>query len=253
MQRSSPSAYSTFASIRGGNTDTMRNGTLLLNPEVHPFANNSWEAVDIVAGHAERRLWVHHAHRRLRELHHEEARLRRPAYGHQRDPRAREPDQDGTIFQINAKVDNTGPINDKVAYRISVQGSDSKQYWANTEANFLDTYSAVTWKPNPRLTIDFNLSWGKSDGAVPYGTNRLTQDLIDNDVYSAGAASPILKWNGTFYRGSLDGTGFDAGTVVNGIFKPNGTKVTGTPHQRHLALDRGQSRCPQRLGHLRRE
>ncbi len=56
------------------------------------------------------------------------------------------PDQDGSIFQLNAKVDNTGPINDKVAYRISVQASDSKQYWANAEANFIDTYSAITWK-----------------------------------------------------------------------------------------------------------
>ncbi len=46
---------------------------------------------------------------------------------------------------------------------------------------------------------------------MPYGTNRLTQELIDKGVYSAGAASPILKWNNTFYRGSLDGTGFDAG------------------------------------------
>lgn len=223
VQRTSPSAYSTFAAIRGGNTDTMRNGTLLLNPEVHPFANNSWEAVDVVAGTPS---VVYGS--TTRTAGYVNYITKKPAFDRQHTELSAilgraSTESDGSLFQINSKIDNTGPINDKLAYRISVQGVKSDQYWANTEANFVDTYGALTWKPSSRVTVDFNLSYGRSTGAVPYGTNRLTQELIDHNIYSAGPASPIFKWNGTFYRAALTGSGFDTGTVSQGKFVKSGS------------------------------
>jgi len=240
VQRGSASPYSTFASIRGGNTDTMRNGILLLNPAVRPFNNNAWDSVDVVAGAPS---VIYGSTTRTAGF--VNYITKAPSFDARRSEFSTAfgrlgLDSAGTYPQVTVKLDSTGPlIDDKLAYRVSVQKSESEAYWGNTEANFKDFYTALSWRPTRHLSFDLNLTYTKSSGALPYGTNRVTQELIDHGTYLAGPASPIVRQvsstninsgvSGLFYRLAADGQGWDAGTVVNGRFVANGTQVASQP------------------------
>lgn len=238
VQRGSANPYSTFANIRGGNTDTMRNGILILNPAVRPFNNNAWGAVDVVAGAPS---VVYGSTTRTAGF--VNYITKTPTFG--------EPttlitttigrlgkDSDTTYGQFSGQIDTTGQfIPDKLAYRVSVQGAQGDTWWGNAEANFVDFYTALAWRPKDRLTIDFNFSYTNSEGPYPYGTNRVTQELVDNHTYLAGPASPITRQvssidggvAGLFYRKSATGSTWDVGTVSGGRFVPNGTTVASQP------------------------
>ena len=230
VQKSTSSPFSTFANIRGGSADTMRNGILLLNPAVRPFDNNSWESADIVAGVPSVAFGS-----TTRTAGYVNYITKQPFY----DKRHTEitttfgrlgTSSSTTYSQYNVQYDDSGPaIKDVLAYRLSIQDSRGNTYWANAQANFVDIYGALNWKPTKKLSIDANFTYTHSDGAYPYGINRVTQALIDNWTYIAGPTSPILKVGSNYYRGNAAGTSYDAGSVVNGLFVPNGTTTTTAP------------------------
>jgi hypothetical protein len=237
QKSSSSSPYSTFAIIRGGPSDTDRNGILLLNPAVRPFDNNSWESADIVAGVPSVEFGS-----TTRTAGYVNYITKQPFFDHQHTSIITSFGRLGgnsntTYGQYSAQIDNGGPIiKDKLAYRISIQGSEANNYWANSAANFADYFGALTWRPVPKLTVDANFTYTKSSGAYPYGINRVTQDLIDNSNYISGPASPILSYGGKYYRANSAGT-YDVGFVdtvnkingiVNGKFIPSGTTTAAT-------------------------
>lgn len=230
VQKTSSSPFSTFANIRGGTADTMRNGILLLNPAVRPFDNNSWESADIVAGVPSVTYGS-----TTRTAGYVNFITKQPFYDKRHSEINTTFGRLGTksntsYTQYSVQLDDGGPaIKDVLAYRVSLQKSVGHTFWANAEANFVDLYGAINWKPFKKLSIDANVTYTKSDGPYPYGINRVTQNLIDNWTYIAGPTSPILKVGNTYYRGNATGTSYDAGTVVNGKFVSNGTTVTTAP------------------------
>jgi len=228
VQKSTTSPYSTFAIIRGGSSDTMRNGILLLNPAVRPFDNNSWESADIVAGVPSVAFgsttrtagYVNYITKQpFYDTEHGEINASFGRLG---------ANSETTYGQFSTQIDVGAPlVKDKLAYRVSIQESKADNYWANSAANFFDLYGALSWKPTRDLTIETNVTYTKSDGPYPYGINRITQNLVDNWTYISGPASPILSNSGQYFRANSAGT-YDAGTISNGLFVANGTKTAAT-------------------------
>jgi len=194
IRRGSTSPYS-ISNIRGSTADTARNGTILFNPAIRPFDNNAWESVDIVAGvpsvsqggTARTSGYVNYI-------------TKRPYF-----------DGDHTVItgtvgrlgtngattynQYSAQLDHSVVlIKDELAARISVQRSEAKQYWGNTAADFKDVYGAVTWKPNKKVTVDANFTYLASEGAMPFGINRIDQELISNWTYRTGSYVPQITY-----------------------------------------------------------
>jgi outer membrane receptor for monomeric catechols len=224
ISRGTASNFSTLARIRGGSADTTRNG-LLLNPAVRPFDNNAWESVDIVAGVPS--VIQGSTTRTAGVINYV---TKKPLFDGEHlivsATLGRLGLQDRTSYgQYTAQFDyNRVLIKDELAARISVQKTDAKQYWGNARSNFEDVYASTTWKPAAikGLTVDTNLTYTNSRGPMPYGINRVDQNLIDNWTYRAGAASPVVSWN--------DGTStaYYAGYANNpGTFTNLATGVTG--------------------------
>ena len=248
VQRGSANPYSTFANIRGGNTDTMRNGILVLNPAVRPFNNNAWETVDVVAGAPS---VVYGSTTRTAGF--VNYITKTPSFAAPSTTISTTfgrlgKNSAGSYAQFTAQLDTTDQIiEDKLAYRISVQKSEADTYWGNAEANFVDLYAALSWRPTERLSFDLNLTHTNSSGPLPYGTNRVTQDLIDHGIYLAGKASPIVRLpsnpavpgglTGPFYRLSADGSFWDVGTMSAGRFVPSGTTVASQPGTEAVPAD----------------
>ena len=228
VQQSSTSPYSTFANIRGGSSDTMRNGILLLNPAVRPFDTNSWQSADIVAGVPSVAFGS-----TTRTAGYVNYITKEPYFDQEHSQistsfRRLGANSDTTYGQYSTQIDTGGPlIKDKLAFRVSIQGSEANNYWGNSAANFFDFYGALSWKPTSKLTVEANATYTKSDGPYPYGINRITQDLVDNYTYISGPTSPVLSYGGQYYRANSAGT-YDAGTITNGKFIANGTKTSAT-------------------------
>jgi hypothetical protein len=224
VQQSSSSPYSTFANIRGGSSDTMRNGILLLNPAVRPFDTNSWQSADIVAGVPSVAFGS-----TTRTAGYVNYITKEPYFDQEHSQISTSfgrlgTNSDTTYGQYSTQIDTGGPlIKDKLAFRLSIEGSKANNYWANSKANFFDLYGALSWKPTSKLTVESNITYTKSDGPYVYGINRITQDLVDNYTYISGAASPILSYGGKYYRANSAGT-YDVGTsITNGKFISSGT------------------------------
>lgn len=107
-------------------------------------------------------------------------------------------------------VDTTGPINDALAYRVSITRQRSEDYYDNVENNFDAFYGAFAWKPNDKLSVDFNAAWDDySDWNITHGWNRASQSLADNGQYYAGRAIPVIQngsnyWSPVFASGAAD-------------------------------------------------
>ncbi|WP_334319036.1 TonB-dependent receptor [Termitidicoccus mucosus] len=226
--RGTASNFSTFAKIRGGPADTTRNGILLLNPAVRPFDNNAWESVDIVAGvpsviqgSTTRTAGVinYVTKRPLFDGEHLQLSTTLGRIGL---------DDRTTYGQYTVQADyNRVLLKDKLAARVSLQKTDATQYWGNSESDFEDVYVATTWQPTSKVTVDTNFTYTSSRGAMPYGINRVTQNLIDNWLYDAGPIAPVVSWDhdgnpataAIVYRGS----------ATTGAFTPVATTAVPTP------------------------
>ncbi len=83
-------------------------------------------------------------------------------------------------------LDVGGPVNEKLAYRVSYLGREADGYYRNTTDNRQDLYAALTWLPTERWTIDWNVQLQTARFNEVVGINRVTQELIDDWVYVAG-------------------------------------------------------------------
>jgi len=83
-------------------------------------------------------------------------------------------------------LDVGGPVNEKLAYRVSYLGREADGYYRNTTDNRQDLYAALTYLPTDRLTIDWNVQFQTARFNEVVGINRVTQELIDDWVYVAG-------------------------------------------------------------------
>jgi hypothetical protein len=148
---------------------------------------------------------------------------------------------------FSQQVDNSGPISKDLAYRLVYTQNEADSYYQGAQNNFEHLYAALSWVPTKDISVDWNFDFGNYDYSLVRGYNRVTQDLIDNNQYLGGTATPILKnANGDYYEpisnsatgqtSATPGTGFirvypnSAGTpsVSNYYFSPAGSTTQPT-------------------------
>ncbi|MDR2845365.1 MAG: hypothetical protein LBV28_04640, partial [Puniceicoccales bacterium] len=199
IRRGTTTTYS-VANLRGSTADTARNGTVLFNPALRPFDNNAWESVDIVpgvpsvsqGGTARTAGYVNYI-------------TKQPFFDGEHTSLAFQFGRAGltpetSYGQYSAQIDHSRVlIKDVLAVRFSLQRSEADQYWAGSAADFKDVYAAITWKPTKNLTIDANLTYLASEGAIPWGINRVDQALISDWTYRTGEYVPRITWHSANY------------------------------------------------------
>ncbi|MCS4259295.1 TonB-dependent receptor-like protein [Pseudomonas protegens] len=90
-------------------------------------------------------------------------------------------------------IDNTGPLSDQLAYRVSITQQRQQDYYDNVDNNFDAFYGALAWR-NDNLRVDWNASYDNYyDYNITHGWNRATQQLVDSGQYYAGRATPIIQ------------------------------------------------------------
>jgi outer membrane receptor for monomeric catechols len=85
-----------------------------------------------------------------------------------------------------AQIDISGPLSDKLAYRVSYEGEDSGSYYRFQHTQSSDIYGALRWLPTSNITVDFNTEFYTANYFENTGINRPTQQLIDNGLYYQG-------------------------------------------------------------------
>lgn len=111
---------------------------------------------------------------------------------------------------LRVTVDTTGPINETLAYRVSVTGQRWEDYYDHVESNFDAYYGAIAWQPSANFRLDWNLSYDDyNDWNITHGWNRASQELVDDGKYWAGRATPIIQngsnyWSPVFASGAAD-------------------------------------------------
>jgi len=129
-----------------------------------------------------------------------------------------------------ATLDFGGPINDKLAYRVSYLSRYGDGYYINDHDETQDVYAALTYLPNKNLKIE---TWvqGFADRTNEItGANRVTQQFINNGTYVAGPASPTLVGPNAFFGYDIAPVGAAPGTYgVNSDGAFNTVNV-GTAH-----------------------
>jgi hypothetical protein len=130
----------------------------------------------------------------------------------------------GGHSNFSQQVDNSGPIDKDLAYRVSYKQNEADSYYVGGENNFEHLYAALSWHPsfNKDITVDWNFDFGNYDYNLVRGYNRVTQDLIDNQSYLGGTATPVLKSGNTYYEPTAGTPNAGVGAFV--IVTPNTTK-----------------------------
>lgn len=113
-------------------------------------------------------------------------------------------------FGFTVTGDDTAPISDTLAYRTSITVQKQDDYYDNVKNNFYAFYGALAWKPASNFRADLNASYDNYyDWNVTHGWNRATQSLVDDGLYYAGRATPIIQngstyWSPVFASGAAD-------------------------------------------------
>ena len=80
-----------------------------------------------------------------------------------------------------------GPIiPDKLAFRVSYEGENSKSFYDHVVTKSQDIYFALTYTPSDRFTLKFNAELFVERFNEPDGWNRPTQQLINDGSYITG-------------------------------------------------------------------
>jgi hypothetical protein len=110
-----------------------------------------------------------------------------------------------------AQIDLSGPLSDKLAYRVSYEGEDSGSYYRFQHTQSSDIYGALRYILTPNITIDFNTEFFTANYFENTGINRPTQLLIDDGLYYQGiGVSPYVG-------PGQDPRNFDSVITVTGI------------------------------------
>ncbi|WP_024717691.1 TonB-dependent receptor [Pseudomonas putida] len=114
--------------------------------------------------------------------------------------------RDATKFSI----DNTGPLTDNLAYRVSITRQRQEDFYDNVENNFDAFYGALAWR-NDNLRVDWNAAYDDYfDYNITHGWNRATQDLVDHGKYYAGRATSVIQNGNTLWSPVLSSGASDA-------------------------------------------
>lgn len=98
---------------------------------------------------------------------------------------------------FNLTLDTGGPINENLAYRVSIKGQRGDTYYRNVRNNFNSFYGALSWRPTSDVRIDWNGAYDNYyDFNITRGWNRPTQQLVDSGAYYAGRATPLISTPG---------------------------------------------------------
>lgn len=109
------------------------------------------------------------------------------------------------------QIDVSGPISDKLAYRVSYEGEDSGSYYRFQHTQSSDVYGAIRYLPNSNVTIDFNTEFFTANYFENTSINRPTQALIDDGLYYQGVGvSPYVG-------PGQDPRNFDSVITVTGV------------------------------------
>jgi iron complex outermembrane recepter protein len=98
-------------------------------------------------------------------------------------------DKGSSYSKIQATFDSTGPLNDKLAYRVVIGGREADSWYRNVNDDMREVYFALSWRPTDKVTWDVNFTWEDYDNNEALGINRVTQELIDHGTYVAGPAT----------------------------------------------------------------
>ena len=104
----------------------------------------------------------------------------------------------GSFLNGSVQIDQNTPVSDKLAWRVSYEGKAGDTFY---RANDLhddreDFFGALTWKPNSRLTLDFNAQFLWQNSPEALGVNRVNQQLIWHDTYYTGASADLAAGPG---------------------------------------------------------
>ncbi|MFM8360939.1 MAG: TonB-dependent receptor plug domain-containing protein, partial [Verrucomicrobiota bacterium] len=83
-------------------------------------------------------------------------------------------------------LDFGGPVNEKLAYRVSYLGREADGYYQHVVDNTQDFFAALTYRPNDKWNFDWTGQFYTSRFNEVIGINRVTQELIDDWIYNAG-------------------------------------------------------------------
>jgi outer membrane receptor for Fe3+-dicitrate len=103
-------------------------------------------------------------------------------------------------------LDFGGPVNDKVAYRVSYLSRYGDGYYINDHDQTQDVYAALTYLATKSLKIETWFQGFEDRTNEITGANRVTQQFINNGTYLAGPASPTTVGPNAYF-------GYDIATV----------------------------------------
>jgi len=118
----------------------------------------------------------------------------------------------GTVGSYGHKewnIDVGGPLSKEVAYRVSYSGTDSGGYWDDYYNKNNSIYGALTFRPTDKYELFVNATAAFFRYTENWGFNRVTQALIDNNLY-------------------ITGTNVNGGTSASAADPQNSKNVAGT-------------------------
>lgn len=92
----------------------------------------------------------------------------------------------GTDDILRFGVDTGGPLSDKLAYRISYAGEDSKGWYDHEYRVSHSLYGAVTYRPSEDYELFVNAQGFYAEYTENFGINRPTNNLIRHGLYRTG-------------------------------------------------------------------
>ena len=99
----------------------------------------------------------------------------------------------GSHAAFSQTVDNSGPIDPNLAYRVVYKQNEEGSYYIGGKNDYEHLYSALTWLPTKDITVDWNFEYGNYNYALLRGYDRVDQSLVNDGTYTAGVATPVFK------------------------------------------------------------
>jgi iron complex outermembrane receptor protein len=96
-------------------------------------------------------------------------------------------------------IDFGGPINDKLAYRVSYLARYGDEYYVNAKDETQDVFVALTYRMTKDLKFEFWTQGFATRTNEDTGANRVTQNFIWNGGYIAGPTSPSTTGPVAYY------------------------------------------------------
>lgn len=175
----------TTPSIRGQIGDTLVNGMrkgMSNNGNGLPLNFNSVESVNILKGPPSVMVGVSQYVGGYVDLI-----TKKPTFDRNRGYATATVDSEG---MQKIEVDQNFVISDELAFRFSLTGEDSTDYyWDDFKRQTAAIYGALTWVPNENYQLEVNGEYFNANYTDNWGINRPTDDLLDHGTYVTGEGS----------------------------------------------------------------